>query len=94
MTVKDVLKDVLNLLNGVKIPISELETIGMPVGRAINGIKICIEALDRDDREKAMQTEKAKQESEQQESGQQESGQQDGEKVKIHLVEDQEDNDA
>ena len=80
LTVKDVLKDVLNLLNDVKVPISEIETIGIPVGRAINGIKICIEAFERDDLEKAKQeAEKAKQ---------------DGKKVELHLVEDQEDSNA
>ena len=55
MTVKDVLKDVLNLLNGIKSPISELETIGMPVGRAINGIKMCVDAMERDEQERARQ---------------------------------------
>ena len=46
-TVKEVLIDVSDVLNKINIPISLVESIGIPVARAINGIKICIDAMDR-----------------------------------------------
>lgn len=55
MTVKDVLNDVIKLLNGINIPVSMVETVGIPVARAINGINLCINAFD--EQEKAKQAE-------------------------------------
>ena len=52
-TVKDILNDVINILNGIKIPMNELEEIGLPVGRAINGIKLCVEAYEKAEEEEA-----------------------------------------
>lgn len=53
MTMKDILKDVLKMLNDIKIPMSEIETIGIPVGRAINGIQICVDAIEKAEQEEA-----------------------------------------
>lgn len=53
MTTKDVLTDVNEILNKINIPISLVESIGIPVARAINGIKICIDAMDRQEQEEA-----------------------------------------
>lgn len=47
MTVKDVLKDVMDTLNGISIPVSQIDDIGMPVARAINGIKACVDAMEK-----------------------------------------------
>lgn len=44
-TVMDVLVDVCQMLKDIKIPISEVEGIGIPVARAINGIQLCIETF-------------------------------------------------
>ena len=52
-TVKEVLIDVSDVLNKINIPISLVESIGIPVARAINGIKICIDAMDRQEKEEA-----------------------------------------
>ena len=46
-TVKDILTDVNKLLNGINIPVAMVESIGIPVARAISGIQICIDAFDR-----------------------------------------------
>ena len=54
-TVKDILIDVNKLLNGINIPVSMVESIGIPVARAINGIQLCIDAFDM--QEKADQKE-------------------------------------
>lgn len=45
-TVKDILMDVNKLLNEINIPISMVQSIGIPVARAINGIQLCIDAFD------------------------------------------------
>lgn len=54
MTVKDVLKDVMDTLNNISIPMSQIDDIGMPIARAINGIKICVEAMEKAETEEAM----------------------------------------
>lgn len=46
-TVKDILIDVNKLLNGINIPVAMVESIGIPVARAISGIQLCIDAFDR-----------------------------------------------
>ena len=46
-TVKDILTDVNKLLNGINIPVAMVESIGIPVARAINGIQLCIDAFER-----------------------------------------------
>lgn len=45
-TVKDILIDVNKLLNGINIPVAQVESIGIPVARAINGIQLCIDAFN------------------------------------------------
>lgn len=57
MTVKDVLKDVMDTLNGISIPVSQLDSIGMPVARAINGIKACVDAMEKAEAEEAAKAE-------------------------------------
>lgn len=59
MTMKDILKDVLKMLNDIKIPMSEIETIGIPVGRAINGIQICVNAIEKAEQEEAQKAQEA-----------------------------------
>lgn len=47
MTVRDVLEDVKKNLGGISVPVSMLESVGMPIAQAINGIWLCIDAIDR-----------------------------------------------
>ena len=49
-TVKEVLRDVNKLLNEINIPISMVESIGIPVARAINGIQLCLNAFEEQDK--------------------------------------------
>ena len=42
-TVKDVLIDVNRILRGIMVPVTHVESIGIPVARAINGIQLCID---------------------------------------------------
>ena len=48
MTVKDVLTDVTKMLSEINVPATMIESIGIPVAKAINGISICIEAMERE----------------------------------------------
>lgn len=52
-TVKDILIDVRNILNGISVPIAQVEGIGIPVARAINGLNICIGAFEQQEKEQA-----------------------------------------
>ena len=45
-TVKEVLEDVIKTLSNIKVPMSEIDAIGIPIARSINGIKACINAID------------------------------------------------
>lgn len=47
-SVKEVLEDVVNMLSGIKVPMSEIDAIGIPIARSINGIKACINAMVED----------------------------------------------
>ena len=44
-TVKDVLIDVNRILSGLNIPVTLVESIGIPVAKAINGIQLCIDTF-------------------------------------------------
>lgn len=52
-TVKDILIDVRNILNGINLPISQVESIGIPVARAISGLNLCIGAFENQEKEQA-----------------------------------------
>lgn len=52
MTVKDILIDVNKLLNEINIPVAQVESIGIPVARAINGIQLCIDAINMQEAQK------------------------------------------
>ena len=58
MTVNEVIKRIIPVLEGIKVPITEIPTIGIPVSGAINDLKQCVAFMDRveqEDREKAEQ---------------------------------------
>lgn len=44
-TIKEVLEDVVSMLGGIKIPVTEMQSIGVPVVRSINAIKLCLDAM-------------------------------------------------
>ena len=60
MTVREVLVEIDRQLSDIKVPMSEIETIGMVIARAISGIRVCVDAMDRADAERAKQEEPAK----------------------------------
>lgn len=54
VTVKDVLEEVMETLNGISIPVSQIDDIGLPIARAIGGIKACVDAMEKAETEEAM----------------------------------------
>ena len=60
-TIREVLEDVVKMLSGIKVPMSEIDDIGIPVARSINGIKACLEAMTEPE---IAETEKIEQDSE------------------------------
>lgn len=53
MTIKDVLVEVTKILNEINVPVSMVESIGIPVARAINGIQLCIDAAEAREKEES-----------------------------------------
>lgn len=47
MTVSEVIKCVIPALESIKVPVTELDTIGRPVAAAINDLRKCVEFMDR-----------------------------------------------
>lgn len=52
-TVLDVLKETAIMLGNLRIPMSEMENIGFPIGRSINNIRLCVDAIERNEAKKA-----------------------------------------
>ena len=50
-TVKDVLTDVVRILNEINVPVNKINEIGLPIARAIQGINICLDAFNRQEQE-------------------------------------------
>lgn len=46
VTVLDVLKDAMETLNKISIPMSMINDIGLPLARSINSIKACVDAME------------------------------------------------
>ena len=53
MTTKDVLTDVSKMLSEITIPVTQVQNIGIPIARALDGIRICIEAMEKAEKEQA-----------------------------------------
>lgn len=51
ITVNKALEITINILNGINVPISLMEQIGLPISRAVHNIEQCVEALNRADAE-------------------------------------------
>ena len=64
MTVQEALEETVRMLEGVKVPISQMEEIGFPVARAVSNIKLCLEAMTQ--QQEANKAEEAKEENSEQ----------------------------
>lgn len=52
MTVRELVADVVKDLSEIKVPIGQMEEIGFPIARSIEGLKSCLEAWDEEERKK------------------------------------------
>ena len=57
-TVKDVLIDVSNLLNNIKVPMSMINEIGLPIAQALQGINACLGAFEVQEAQQAAEEDK------------------------------------
>ena len=48
-TVLEVLKETVTMLGNLRIPMSEMESIGFPISRSINNIRLCVDAIERNE---------------------------------------------
>ena len=46
MTVNEVIKHIIPVLEGIKVPMAEVETIGIPVSNVISDLKQCVAFMD------------------------------------------------
>ena len=58
VTVKDVLNDVNKILNNINVPVSMVETIGIPIARAVSGINMCLNAFSQQEAQQAAEEDK------------------------------------
>lgn len=59
MTVLEALKQAIETLNGVSIPVPQLHSIGMPIDRATSLIQASIDALEKNAKAQEEETEEA-----------------------------------
>ena len=48
MTVKEIVETVIKDLGGINVPVSQLNSVGMPIARAIQGLHLCVQAWDEE----------------------------------------------
>lgn len=46
MTVNEVIKHIIPVLEQIKVPVAEMEAIGIPVAGAVNDLKKCVAFMD------------------------------------------------
>ena len=56
MTVKEIVETVITDLGNINVPVSQLNSIGVPITHAIRGLQLCVQAWDE---EAARQAEQA-----------------------------------
>ena len=59
VTVMDVLKDVQKILGEINVPVSQIDSIGIPIARALDGVRICVDAIENGAKEKIEKEESA-----------------------------------
>ena len=51
MTIREVLEQTINLLNGIKVDVKDTESIAMPIMGAVRNIRICTDVMDQAQKE-------------------------------------------
>lgn len=57
MTVEEVLTDAVNVLSGMVLPVSLVESIGIPIAKINNNLKACIAAITEEKQRAAKEQE-------------------------------------
>ena len=55
MTVKEIVEKVIEDLGNVNVPVSQLNSVGMPIAHAIQGLQLCVQAWDEEAARQAAQ---------------------------------------
>lgn len=63
-TVMTILTDVVKMLGDIEVPAAKVEQIGIPIAKCINGIKLCIDAINQAEHQAALEKEKEKEQDE------------------------------
>ena len=69
MTIENVLRATVKLLEGIKIPVSMSEEVGVPVLRSIGNLNACVSAIEKSREEAQVKAEEEKKEAEPQQEG-------------------------
>lgn len=48
MSIREAIEIVINQLNGINVPVGLLQQIGFPINQAVDNLRACVEAIDRD----------------------------------------------
>jgi len=55
MTVKEVVETVIEDLYGIKLPVSQLDSVGAQIKHAIQGLQLCVQAWNEEEAKQAAQ---------------------------------------
>lgn len=55
ITIEQLLRITAQQLNGIAVPIAQMDTIGLPIRQAINNLNICLNAFEKAEQQKAQQ---------------------------------------
>lgn len=55
MTVKEIVENVITDLGNINVPVSQLNSIGMPIAHAIQGLRLCVNAWNEEEAKQAAQ---------------------------------------
>lgn len=55
MTVKEIVETVIEDLYSIKLPVSQLDSVGMPIKHAIQGLQLCVQAWNEEEVKQAAQ---------------------------------------
>lgn len=62
LSIEQVLEITVNLLSGISIPASLVESVGVPISRGIGNLKACLTAIEREKQEKEIIVEEPEEE--------------------------------
>lgn len=55
ITIEQLLRITVQQLNGIAVPIAQIDTVGLPIRQAINNINICLNAFEKVSQQKTQE---------------------------------------